>query len=160
MTADNLTGTVQTDNTAVPVPANKARANPVLPKHSPLGKLVESVKKVLDQTSGFDLKDVDADKIVKLMEGYESNEEEWGRYAISDPSRAYTRNLVSELNDKGSLVGCNAAGDMNACLTDHVADVMKDDSCLECWQTEPDPQPWKRALRDEDLEGDPDRMPL
>jgi len=39
-----------------------------------------------------------------LMKEYESKEEDWGRYALGDASRGYTRNLVDVGNGKSNLV--------------------------------------------------------
>lgn len=39
------------------------------------------------------------------MAAYESNEEDWSKYAFADKSRAYTRNLVDSGNGKANLVG-------------------------------------------------------
>jgi cysteine dioxygenase len=38
------------------------------------------------------------------MENYTSCESEWSKYAFSDLSRGYTRNLVDEGNGKSNLV--------------------------------------------------------
>jgi hypothetical protein len=47
---------------------------------------------------------VDVDALTRLMKEYESKEEDWGRYALGDASRGYTRNLVDVGNGKSNLV--------------------------------------------------------
>lgn len=46
---------------------------------------------------------VDPQGLISLMEGYTSNQSEWSKYAFSDASRGYTRNLVSKGNGKSNL---------------------------------------------------------
>jgi cysteine dioxygenase len=67
-------------------------------------KLVRDLSAALGPTSGLDSDDVDPVDIQKLMDGYVSNEEEWGSYALGDTSRTYTRNLIDEGNGKSNLV--------------------------------------------------------
>ena len=67
-------------------------------------KLVNELSAVLGPTSGLDSDDVDPNDIIHLMETYTSDSSEWGRYALADSSRAYTRNLVDEGNGKSNLV--------------------------------------------------------
>ena len=42
-----------------------------------------------------------------MMRSYTSKESEWEQYALLDPSKHYTRNLVDEGNGKSNLVGKN-----------------------------------------------------
>lgn len=67
-------------------------------------KLVQDLSAALGPSSGLDSDDVDPLDIQRLMEGYISNSEEWSQYALGDPSRTYTRNLVDEGNGKSNLV--------------------------------------------------------
>lgn len=67
-------------------------------------KLVQDLSATLGPSSGLDSDDVDPLDIELLMKQYISNEAEWGAYALSDPSRSYTRNLVDEGNGKSNLV--------------------------------------------------------
>lgn len=80
-----------------PVVHNKVTLNP-------FQKLVQDLSDVLGPSSGIDSDDVDPMELQKLMEEYTSNPEEWYQYALADPSRAYTRNLVDEGNGKSNLV--------------------------------------------------------
>jgi len=67
-------------------------------------QLVQELSDALGPTSGLDSDDVDPAAIQRLMEGYTSNPRDWEQYALSDRSRAYTRNLVDEGNGKSNLV--------------------------------------------------------
>ncbi|KMU79559.1 cysteine dioxygenase type 1 [Coccidioides immitis RMSCC 3703] len=69
-----------------------------------LPQLVQDLSDVLGPSSGLDSDDVDPMDIQRLMEGYTSNHSEWLHYALGDPSRAYTRNLVDEGNGKSNLL--------------------------------------------------------
>ncbi len=70
----------------------------------PFHALVKSLSDVLGPSSGLDSADVDPNDLVNLMSVYTSNEKEWGRYALADTSRSYTRNLVDEGNGKSNLL--------------------------------------------------------
>ncbi|KAI0398988.1 RmlC-like cupin domain-containing protein [Xylaria palmicola] len=67
-------------------------------------KLVEDIKTVLGPSSGLDSADVNVKDLEHLMEHYDSNAEEWSRYALSNKNWAYTRNLVDEGNGKANLL--------------------------------------------------------
>jgi len=55
-------------------------------------------------SSGLISDDFDLEKLTTLLQEYESNEPEWGHYALADQSNRYTRNLVDEGNGKSNLV--------------------------------------------------------
>lgn len=67
-------------------------------------KLVADLSQLLGPSSGIGSDDVDVQELEGLMENYTSNTQEWSRYAFSDHSRGYTRNLVDEGNGKSNLV--------------------------------------------------------
>jgi cysteine dioxygenase len=67
-------------------------------------RLVSELSRILGPFSGLNSEDVDVQKLQKLMEGYISIEKDWNKYAFSDLSRSYTRNLVDEGNGKSNLV--------------------------------------------------------
>ncbi|KAN0068737.1 RmlC-like cupin domain containing protein [Elaphomyces granulatus] len=67
-------------------------------------RLVHDLSATLGPSSGLDSDDVDPINIQRLMECYESNVVEWSKYALGDPSRKYTRNLVDEGNGKSNLL--------------------------------------------------------
>ncbi|KAI4125043.1 MAG: hypothetical protein LQ347_005507 [Umbilicaria vellea] len=67
-------------------------------------QLVQDLSNVLGPSSGLDSADVDPLDLQKLMEGYTSRDVEWQKYALEDPSRTYTRNLVDKGNGKSTLL--------------------------------------------------------
>lgn len=77
-------------------------------------KLVQDLSAALGPSSGLDSEDVDPLDIQRLMEEYVSDETEWNVYAMADPSRNYTRNLVDEGNGKSNLVSLFGFGYMNS----------------------------------------------
>ncbi|KAK1985471.1 RmlC-like cupin domain-containing protein [Colletotrichum cereale] len=66
-------------------------------------ELVIALREALG-TSGLTCDSVDLSSLKGLMNGYNSNAEEWKDFALADPSRAYTRNLVDEGNGKSNLL--------------------------------------------------------
>ncbi|KAI9931865.1 hypothetical protein ASPWEDRAFT_37234 [Aspergillus wentii DTO 134E9] len=67
-------------------------------------KLVLDLSAALGPSSGLDSADVDPNDIQRLMEKYVSNSDEWSQFALGDPSRTYTRNLIDEGNGKSNLL--------------------------------------------------------
>lgn len=68
-------------------------------------QLIDDIKKILGPSSGLDSEDIDVDHLMETMKCYDpSNQIEWDRYALSDPSRAYTRNGVDDINHKANLL--------------------------------------------------------
>lgn len=67
-------------------------------------RLVGDLNRILGPSSGLNSEDVDVDHLAKLMKDYVSQEKDWKKYAFSDLSRGYTRNLVDEGNGKSNLV--------------------------------------------------------
>ena len=72
--------------------------------HVSFEKLVENLRDALGPSSGLDSDDVDPEYIQEIMRSYVSDAAEWRRFALADPSRNYTRNLVDEGNGKSNLV--------------------------------------------------------
>lgn len=66
--------------------------------------LVQELSTVLGTSSGIDSADVDPKQLCQLMKAYGSDREDWVRYAFSDTSRSYTRNLVNKGNGKSNMV--------------------------------------------------------
>ncbi|TVY50689.1 Cysteine dioxygenase [Lachnellula cervina] len=66
--------------------------------------LVADLSSLLGPSSGLDSADVNLKGLKKLMEDYVSCEKEWTKYAFSDFSRGYTRNLVDKGNGKSNLL--------------------------------------------------------
>lgn len=80
--------------------SSRAPAKPVDPFH----RLVQDLSNVLGPSSGLTSADVDPQKLMELMQKYTSNESEWKPYALGDPTRTFTRNLVDRGNGKSNLV--------------------------------------------------------
>ncbi|KAK6461213.1 RmlC-like cupin domain-containing protein [Scheffersomyces coipomensis] len=74
-----------------------------LSKDSPFYTLIEELKVILGG-KGLHSDEIDVDKIKQLMENYESNEEDWLKYALYDPSRGYSRNGIININDNANLL--------------------------------------------------------
>ncbi|KAI5779426.1 cysteine dioxygenase type I family protein [Peziza echinospora] len=66
--------------------------------------LVRDIRDALGPSSGIDSDDVDENDLLELMRGYISRESDWRDYALGDPSRNYTRNLVDEGNGNANLL--------------------------------------------------------
>ena len=66
--------------------------------------LVAALKKVLGPSSGLNSDDVNVADLEALMQDYQTDLDDWSKYAFSDASRGYTRNLVDEGNGKSNLV--------------------------------------------------------
>ncbi|KAF4997859.1 hypothetical protein FGRMN_3560 [Fusarium graminum] len=67
-------------------------------------ELVQRLKDALGPSSGLTSDDVDVDYLQHLMEGYDSSNNLWSKYAFGDRTRGYTRNLVDEGNGKSNLL--------------------------------------------------------
>lgn len=81
-------------------------ATEITPKASDgFHELVLDLSRILGPSSGINSDDVDDKELHCVMEHYLSNEKEWGKYALADGSRSYTRNLVDKGNGKSNLVG-------------------------------------------------------
>lgn len=79
-------------------------------------ELVEALSDALGESSGLTSADVDVDILSETMARYATNDAEWSRYALADPSRAYTRNLVDEGNGKSNLVSDSTPSGMTTRL--------------------------------------------
>jgi len=67
-------------------------------------ELVQQLSDVLGPCSGLDSEEIDPGVIQQMMRSYTSKESEWEQYALLDPSKHYTRNLVDEGNGKSNLL--------------------------------------------------------
>src|SRR5277367_929814 len=67
-------------------------------------QLVLDLSRILGPSSGLNSADIDVKHLEELMTNYISKESEWQKYAFSDLTRGYTRNLVDEGNGKSNLV--------------------------------------------------------
>lgn len=77
---------------------------PTDPPGNGFEQLVRDLSEALGPSSGLDSADVDPLDIQRLMLCYTSSPEEWQDFALEDPSRDYTRNLIDEGNGKSNLV--------------------------------------------------------
>lgn len=66
--------------------------------------LVASINKVLGPSNGIDSAGVNVQDLQDAMLAYTSCESDWAKFALADPSRAYTRNLVDNCNGKSNLL--------------------------------------------------------
>lgn len=66
--------------------------------------LVQDLSDALGPSSGLDSDDIDPMDILRLMERYDSNPDEWLPFALGDSKKNYTRNLIDEGNGKSNLV--------------------------------------------------------
>jgi len=66
--------------------------------------LVSSINKILGPSNGIDSAGVNVQDLQDAMLAYTSSEADWCKYALSDPSRGYTRNLVDNCNGKSNLL--------------------------------------------------------
>ncbi|KAF8418212.1 RmlC-like cupin domain-containing protein [Tirmania nivea] len=79
-------------------------ASDISPIETKFDDLVNDIRSVLGSSSGIDSDDVDVKDLMNLMGSYSSEESHWKEYALGDPSRSYTRNLVDEGNGKANLL--------------------------------------------------------
>lgn len=68
--------------------------------------IVAGIRAILGPSSGLDAADVDVSAIMALLRAYDASTDPaaWGRYALADPTRSYTRNGVDECNAKANLL--------------------------------------------------------
>ncbi|KAF7720713.1 hypothetical protein EC973_006309 [Apophysomyces ossiformis] len=69
-----------------------------------LKDLIREIHNVLGPDGGLDSEHIDANEIIRLMERYSSNADDWNQYTMFDHSRAYTRNLIDSGNGKFNLM--------------------------------------------------------
>lgn len=68
------------------------------------GDLIAELKAVLGTTKGLALEDIDIKHIQDIMARYESKEAHWGKYALSDALKGYTRNGIVNINGNANLL--------------------------------------------------------
>lgn len=108
---------VQTQNTPSPAiqAASFATSSPRLQKNSNndgemdipdnnFGRLIKQLRQILGPNKGISSEDVDVEHICEVMEQYASDELEWGKYALHDGTRAYSRNGVVDINGNANLL--------------------------------------------------------
>lgn len=70
---------------------------------NPFGLLIDELRAVLGK-SGLASSDIDVSTIKAVMDRYVSDERDWGRFALSDASRGYTRNGIVNINGNANLL--------------------------------------------------------
>lgn len=68
------------------------------------GDLIAELKALLGKTKGLALKDIDVKKVQDIMAKYESKEAHWGKFALSDATKGYTRNGIVNINGNANLL--------------------------------------------------------
>lgn len=63
--------------------------------------LVEAINEIFGSNKGIE--DIDVDQVQSWMEAYQSNANDWEKYAFFDEYR-YTRNLIDDGNGKFNLL--------------------------------------------------------
>lgn len=66
--------------------------------------LRQTIRECLGKEAGIDTSDLHLQSLMDSMNAYRSVDGEWQRFALGDPSRAYTRNLVDECNGNANLL--------------------------------------------------------
>lgn len=70
---------------------------------SEFGRLIDKLRAVLG-TAGLSSDDVDIAQVRLIMELYTLDESEWGRFALLDITKGYTRNGVVNINGNANLL--------------------------------------------------------
>lgn len=124
--------------------SSRTPAKPVDPFH----RLVQDLSNVLGPSSGLTSADVDPKKLLELMQKYTSNELEWKPYALGDPTRTFTRNLVDRGNGKSNLVRQRMRSPKRlSTFGNPAADGPNTVNFgLDPWQNKPDPRSRQLAL--------------
>lgn len=68
------------------------------------GQLISQLRAVLGTTKGLSSADIDIDHIRDIMESYTSNEAHWGKFALADATKGYTRNGIVDINGNANLL--------------------------------------------------------
>ncbi|KAF9201273.1 Cysteine dioxygenase [Podila verticillata] len=99
------------------LPATPVAAKEPVPVPKSLDELVELLHKELG-ANGLTCEGVDVDRVQALMTNYQSNEEDWKKYAYFDKGR-YTRNLVDDGNGKFNLMILAWPENVGSAIHDH-----------------------------------------
>lgn len=83
------------------------------------GSLIRKLKETLGSDKGLSSEDIDIEKVKEIMESYESNEMEWGKFALHDKSRNYTRNGVIDINGNANLLILVWSPQKSSAIHDH-----------------------------------------
>lgn len=83
------------------------------------GRLIRQLRTILGPNKGILSADVDVNKIRAAMEAYQSEEADWGQYALHDPTRAYSRNGVVDINGNANLLVLVWSPGKSSAIHDH-----------------------------------------
>lgn len=83
------------------------------------GKLIEQLKALLGKDKGLSSDEIDIDKVRSIMENYVLDEAEWGKYALHDETRNYTRNGVIDINGNANLLILVWSPNKSSAIHDH-----------------------------------------
>lgn len=70
----------------------------------PFHQLIKNLNLFLAQSPGSDFTDIDPGPLVKLMNDYHSEYNDWSKYAYRNRNQCFTRNLVDRGNGKHNAV--------------------------------------------------------
>ncbi|KAI8082833.1 RmlC-like cupin domain-containing protein, partial [Halteromyces radiatus] len=84
-----------------------------------LQHLIQEIHNVLGPDGGLDSEHIDQNEIIRLMEKYGSNREDWQKYTMFDRSRPYTRNLIDDGNGKFNLMILAWSEERHSPIHDH-----------------------------------------
>jgi cysteine dioxygenase len=140
-------------------PRDSTRPSPEPTTH--FDSLVSSINKILGPSNGIDSAGVNVQDLQDAMLAYTSNEADWSKYAFSDPSRGYTRNLVDNCNGKSNLLILVWSPGKGSPIHDHanahcVMKVLKGtlQETLYGWPCQHEDNPATCAHADQQLESD------
>lgn len=66
--------------------------------------LIHQIRDCLGKDAGIDTSDAHLDFLITAMKAYSSIDSHWSQFALGDPSRAYTRNLIDDVNGNANLL--------------------------------------------------------
>ncbi|KAG0317050.1 Cysteine dioxygenase [Dissophora globulifera] len=101
-TGSGIPSNIASSTSVTPLSALPSKKVDPVPVPTDLDDLVRLLHVELG-TNGLDSKDVDIERVQKLMANYSSKEADWSKYALFDKGR-YTRNLVDDGNGKFNLM--------------------------------------------------------
>ncbi|EGW33792.1 uncharacterized protein SPAPADRAFT_59145 [Spathaspora passalidarum NRRL Y-27907] len=82
-------------------------------------KLIQELKQLLGKDRGLTSDDIDIEKVKQLMESYKSDELDWEKFALYDPSRNYSRNGVININGNANLLILVWSPEKSSAIHDH-----------------------------------------
>ncbi|RLV91559.1 Cysteine dioxygenase CDG1 [Spathaspora sp. JA1] len=90
-----------------------------IPESSEFYKLIQDLKRLLGKDKGLSSEEIDIDKVKQLMEDYKSEELDWGKFALHDSSRNYSRNGIININGNANLLILVWSPEKSSAIHDH-----------------------------------------